>query len=68
MQDDGAISWVAVDRAARSGTDARTGDLLASANARDGRSDSGRTQSARYAAEFAECECPFDCLRDHENE
>ena len=68
MQDSSTISWMSADLEMRRGMDASTGDANASLDARWGRPGSVRTQAARHTSEFAECECPYDCLRDHENE
>jgi len=67
MHDSGTISWMSADPG-RFGMDGSTGDVVSSLDARWGRPGSVRTQAARPTPEFAECECPYDCLRDHENE
>ena len=65
MQDNGASVWMAVDPGASLGADLWATDAF---DAWDGGSVPFRTIAARSVAESGECECPFDCLRDHENE
>ena len=68
MQDSNTISWMTADLGMRRGMDTSSGNANASLDARAGPPGSVPTQAARPAPEFAECECPYDCLRDHENE
>ena len=68
MQDSRTISWMTADLGMRRGLDTSTGYADASLDAGADGPGPVRTHAARPVPEFAECECPYDCLRDHENE
>jgi hypothetical protein len=68
MQDNITTEGIAIDLGARRAVDAWTAEMYAAAAAREYRFAGLWAQVARSAVELTECECPNDCLHDHENE
>jgi hypothetical protein len=67
MQDNITAEGIAIDLGARRAVDAWTAEMHASA-AGEYRFAGLWAPAARSAVELTECECPNDCLHDHENE